>query len=58
MIERMSLKPVAPFNLLIDVFLHRDEGADFAADKCVPRRSAGLTWDEFVVQLRSSESGE
>lgn len=50
---------VTAFDLLIDVFLYRDEGADFAAGECGPRRAAaGHMWEKFVFQLCSSEPGE
>lgn len=46
-------------DLLTDVFLCRDEGADFAAAKCGQRRAAaGHMWEKLVFQLCSSESGE
>lgn len=47
------------FDTLIDVFLYRDEGSGFAADKHGPgKAAAGHKWENFIFQLRSSKSGE
>lgn len=53
------IQSVKAFDPLIDVFLYRYEGTDFASGKCGPRRAAaGHVREKFVFQLCSPESGE